>query len=97
MNYRIIQLNNGWIQSFTDFKKKKASLLFDGPDTQKTSGSSLSVITDTLNILVQESKTGISTQTPALFSRLVTALRSLSYSQFSEIFGKSQNSQAKYE
>ncbi len=72
-------------------------MLFDGPDTQKTSGSSLALITETLNILVQESQIGISPKTPALFSRLVTALRSLSYSQLSELFGKAQNSQAKYE
>jgi hypothetical protein len=67
-------------------------LLFDGPDTQKTSGSSLTFITETLNILVQESQIGISPKVPALFSRLVTALKSLSYSQLSELFGKAQNS-----
>ncbi|KAI9556281.1 hypothetical protein GHT06_018855 [Daphnia sinensis] len=82
-------------QISTDYKKKKASLLFDGPDAQKTSGASLSLIGETLNALVQETRTGISPQTPTLFSRLVTSLRHLSYAQLSELFSKTQEAKAK--
>lgn len=79
----------------SDYKKKKASLIFDGPDTQKSSGASLTVIGETLNLLVKETPTGISPETPTLFSRLVTSLRHLPYAQLSELFGKTQEAKAK--
>ncbi len=76
-------------------KKKKASLLFVGPDSKKTTGSSLTVIDETLNLLAKESHTGISPKTPALFARLVNALRPLTYVQLTEIFGKTHDTKAK--
>ena len=80
---------------YLECKKKKASLLYAGRESKKTTGSSLAVIDETLNLLVQESATGISPKTPALFARLVKALGPLTYVQLSELFGKTQNAKAK--
>ena len=79
------------IHQCIDYKRKRASLLFDGPQMKPT-GSSLSLVDDVIKELSQESPIRI----PALFSRLVTTLRPLTYRQLSEIFAKTvDNTRAK--
>lgn len=79
--------------TIVDFKRKKASLLFATADSIKSSGMSMTIIEETLNLLSKES--GVSPETPTLFSRLVNALRSLSYFQLTELYGKTNQLTAK--
>ena len=67
----------------------------DADWNRRASGLSLAAIEETLNSLVQDSKTAVSPRTPALFSSLVHALRPLSYVQLTELFAKTLDTKAK--
>lgn len=79
-----------------DYKRTKSSLLFDGQDLGQSFGVSLDAIEQTLDKLVHESSTGVSSKIPTLFSQLVTALRPLTYRQLSDVFRKTRDPTAKY-
>jgi hypothetical protein len=80
----------------TDFKRTRASLLFDDSDQVKaaTAGNELAAVT-ALNQLIQESRRGVTAKVPQLFSQLVTALRPLNYRQMSSLFINAQDQKAK--
>lgn len=82
---------------FVDYKRKRVSLLFESQKKKSSSSSNLLQIDETLKMLIHESRNGVSTAIPSLFSRLITSLRPLTYRQLSEIFAKNAHPHAKYQ
>lgn len=80
---------------FLDYMRKRASLLFENQKKKPSSSSSLLQIDETLKMLIHESRNGVSTAIPSLFSRLITSLRPLTYRQLSDIFSKNVHPHAK--
>jgi hypothetical protein len=85
----------------TDFKRTKSALIFDGFDSSASnvvaSADTLKMVNELLEQLSQQTRTGIvSPQVPALFSQLVTALKSFSYRQLSELTRTHQKTSSAY-
>jgi len=77
------------------YKSKKLSMLFDGESQKKSFAGRDDLVINILKQMVDESKNGVSSQIPVLFSRLVTLLQPLSYNQIANIFKTTQEPNAR--
>ena len=70
-------------------------MLFDGESQKKSFAGRDDLVINILKQMVDESKNGVSSQIPVLFSRLVTLLQPLSYNQIANIFKTTQEPNAR--
>ena len=74
----------------TDFKRTKASLLFDSISSTASSTGSFKLVNELIDELNQQTPSA-GVNVPALFSQLVTALKPFSYRQLSELMRNHKN------